>query len=271
LHLDVAGLPDGASAEFADNDVVPPIATTLTIHAGRATALGQYVFTIRASGASIDHEVGEGLYMTDSAPGQGVIGIDFAGAADLPEVPILPAIDAAGVVAKPNWNVATGLAGSGLALLDESGAGTGASLDWTSEASATLALDPASGDAIMMDAFVDADATASEVAVANLPPNAGGYFVYVYADGDNGAQANTGTYRFEDEDGISSIDIVDAANATFDGTFVQSTGGAGNYAVFFTGGTAFTLMAMPAAGSTHAALNGIQIVRGDRIFASGFD
>ena len=69
--------------------------------------------------------------------------------------------------------------------------------------------------------------------------------------------------------------IVDAAGATFDGTYVLAANGEpGNHAIVLIGGTRFTLTVTRSAsgGGTHAPLNGIQIVRGgDRLFANGFD
>ena len=47
---------------------------------------------------------------------------------------------------------------------------------------------------------------------------------------------------------------------------------AGNYTSFVMGGTGFTMAVSSIDSSaTHAPLNGIQIVRGDRIFANGFE
>ena len=101
--------------------------------------------------------------------------------------------------------------------------------------------------------------------------------MYVYADGNNGGADSNSVYELDGNDGNSStITIIDAANATFDGNFVLAANSPGNYAVFFTGGTGFTLTATPGTlGAMHAPLNGIQIVHSnvdhDRIFADGFD
>ncbi|MGN6520737.1 MAG: hypothetical protein ACTHK2_15055, partial [Dokdonella sp.] len=69
-----------------------------------------------------------------------------------------------------------------------------------------------------------------------------------------------------------AIDIVDASGTDFDGHYVPAGNGPGNHAVFFVAGTTFSLTVAPgaASGSSRAALNGLQIVHGDRIFGDGF-
>ena len=55
---------------------------------------------------------------------------------------------------------------------------------------------------------------------------------------------------------------------------MRADNGAGNYAVFFTSGTSFTLSATagaPIGNSASAPLNALQIAHGDRLFADGFD
>jgi hypothetical protein len=125
----------------------------------------------------------------------------------------------------------------------------------------------------MMDGYLDAGADIATVTVADLPAIGEGYYVYVYSDGANGGSSASTLYTFESGEGTATALVVDSAGATFDGTFIRADpadGGAGNYAVFFASGTGFTLTAQSGNG-THAPLNGIQIVRGDRIFGSGFD
>jgi hypothetical protein len=268
LHLAVDGLPAGASATFDANDTAPPATVTMTIAASRGTPLGEYALTIRASGGSVEHTADAGLYVTAAAPGSGAIGIDFVGGADA-----LFATDIAGLVAKPNWNEAADVAGTALALLDESGVDTGAVASWSAGAVGTLGIGGATADDAMMDGYLDAGADIATVTVADLPAIGEGYYVYVYSDGANGGSSASTLYTFESGEGTATALVVDSAGATFDGTFIRADpadGGAGNYAVFFASGTGFTLTAQSGNG-THAPLNGIQIVRGDRIFGSGFD
>jgi hypothetical protein len=268
LHLAVDGLPAGASATFDANDIAPPATVTMTIAASRGTPFGEYPLTISANGGSVQHTADAGLYVSAAAPGSGAIGIDFVGSADA-----LLATDIAGIVAKPNWNEAADVAGSALALLDESGADTGAVVSWSSDAVGTLGIGGATADDAMMDGYLDAGGDVATITVSDLPAIDEGYYVYVYSDGANGDANMSSLYTFESGDGTTTALVVDAAGATFDGTFVRADsadGGAGNYAVFFASGTGFTLTVQSSGGS-HAPLNGIQIVRGDRLFANGFD
>jgi hypothetical protein len=267
VHLDVAGLPPNATASFAENDLTPPAQTTLTIQTDAGIPLGQYTFSVTATSGSLEHDFAEGLYVTDAPAGQGAISVDFVGSGQR-----LQPIESAGVLVKPNWNFVSGTSGTGSELFDESAGDTGATLDWTTDGVGVLGIGASTPDLSMMNEFFDATANSTTITVASLPPEAGGYFVYVYADGNNGNNDRSGVYEIEGSDGFStSITITDAANATFNGTFVQALTGPGNYAVFLVGGTGFTLTATPGPGG-HAPLNGIQIVRGgDRIFANGFD
>jgi len=267
VHLDVTGLPPNATASFAENDLTPPAQTTLTIETDAGIPLGQYTFSVTATSGSLEHDFAEGFYVTDAPAGEGAISIDFVGSGSR-----LQPIDSAGVLVKPNWNFASGTSGTGNALFDESAADTGATLDWTTDGVGVLGIGASTPDFSMMNEFFDASSNSTTITVANLPPFAGGYFVYVYADGNNGNNTRSGVYEIEGSDGFTtSITITDAANATFDGTFVQALSGPGNYAVLLVGGTGFTLTATAGPGG-HAPLNGIQIVRGgDRIFANGFD
>jgi hypothetical protein len=144
---------------------------------------------------------------------------------------------------------------------------------WSAQAVGTLGIGRATADEAMMDGYLDAGSSAATVTVSNLPAIDEGYYVYIYADGANGDTDASSLYTFESAAGAMTSLVVDAAGATFDGTFVRADsadGGAGNYAVFFVPGTGFTLT-VQSGGGAHAPLNGIQIVRGDRIFGNGFD
>lgn len=265
IHFDVSGLPPDATANFSANDITPPAETTLTVSTSETTPLGQYLLTITADGDATQHSVTVGLYVTQAAPGSGAIDVNFVGSEGS-----LLSTDVAGVAARPNWNDAPNSSGAGLVLLDESGVDTGATLDWNADGVGELSIPPDSPDSIMMNGYVDAT-TATTITVSNLPADPGGYFVYVYADGFNSAETRAGDYTLAGNDGVSTtLRIVDSPNTNFDGSFVRSEGGPGNYAVFFTGGTGFTLTATPNEGG-HAPVNGVQIVHGDRIFGNGFD
>ncbi|MEP7042477.1 MAG: PQQ-binding-like beta-propeller repeat protein [Dokdonella sp.] len=270
VHLAASGLPAGATATFATNDVAPPATTTLTIQTDAATPLGANTLTITGSSGALTHTAAVGLYVTTAVPGTGVIGVDFVGGGTP-----MGATETVGVVAIPNWNQATTSSGSNLALADETGTLTGATINWTSAGTWALGIDDTPGDFRMMNGYLDATGDASTITVANLPSDPAGYYVYVYADGDNGGDTRAGEYAISGAGTLSqSIEITDAANTNFNGTYVRAGNSAGNYAVFFVGGNGFTLTATPgpaSSGTVRAPLNAIQIVHGDRIFANGFD
>jgi hypothetical protein len=110
------------------------------------------------------------------------------------------------------------------------------------------------------------------VTVTNLPPNAGGYFVYVYSDVSD---SEISLFTLSSGGENASALIADPTGTTFSGTFVRAdpdqNSNTGNYVVLFAPSSEFTLTFQSNQGDAHTALNGIQIVAGDRIFASGFD
>jgi len=273
VHLDVSGLPAGVTAAFDDQDLTPPAQTTLTLTVGASVPLGEYPFTISASSGTLQHDAANGFFVTDAAAGAGAIGIDFKGGPDL-GVALAP-IDVAGVAPRPNWNEIVDFTGSGQTLVDESGVDTGATIDWSAPGSGQIFVQGSSPDDKMMNTVFYAQAAPMTVTVSGLPSRPSGYFVYVYADGNNAGDAVLSTYAFAGDDGVNeSAVIVDAAFATFDGEFVRAgdaNGNVGNYAVFYAGGTGFTLTVPAVDVQNGAPLNGIQIVPGDRIFGNGFD
>jgi hypothetical protein len=271
VHLDAGTLPAGATATFDANDVTPPAEVHLTIDLDASVAPGEYPVTITATSGVLSHSVTQGFYVTEAAPGDGVISIDFVGGA----TPLAP-IGVAGAVPKPNWNEAAGASGSDLALVDESAVPTGATVTWSTSSTATLGLANTGADFVMMNGYLDAGTQTTTVTVSGLDDKSGGYFVHLYADGNNGSSDASTDYALAGSDGSSAfVRIVDAAGATFDGDYVlASSGENGNHAIVLIGGTSFTLTVTKSAsgGGTHAPLNGLQIVRGgDRIFANGFD
>ena len=175
----------------------------------------------------------------------------------------------AGVVLKSNWNNANGAKSSSpLALVNETGAATTATVSWTSDGVWSLPIQDQPGNVRMIKGYLDTGfGNTTSVAVSGLPSDANGYNVYVYADGSNGAANRTGLYQIS---GIgittTSISLTDAANTNFSGTFTQATGSSpnGNYVVFTIPNVAgFTLSAIPSLasdGTQRAPLNVIQIV-----------
>jgi hypothetical protein len=200
------------------------------------------------------------LSVTAAAAGKGVISIDFVG-----QGTAMGSTEVAGVAAKPNWNNANGLTNTaGQALVDESGTATGATVIWNTNGMWNLSITDTAGNARMMRGYLDTMGGTTTVTVSGLPANSAGYDVYVYADGDNGAAARTGAYQISGT-GITtaSVNLTDAANSDFSGTFTQANNSNGNYVKFMITAAGFTITATPGAatdGFPRAPLNAIQIV-----------
>jgi hypothetical protein len=116
----------------------------------------------------------------------------------------------------------------------------------------------------MMSGYLDAVGAQTIVRVYNLPAQAAGYDVLVYADGDNSSATRSGIYQVSGP-GITtaSVTLTDAANRNFTGTYQQASGGAGNYVKFHIQASTFYLTAIPSASSDgypRAPVNGVQIV-----------
>jgi hypothetical protein len=269
VHLDVTGLPPNATAIFADNDFALPGTTTLTVQTDAALPPGPYLLTLTASSGTHTHARELGLHTSDANAGAGTINIDFVGTGST-----MDATETAGVVATPNWNPIIAASGSALALVDETGADSGATIAWDAPGQWKPGIADSAGDFRMMNGYLNATSVPIDVSVSNLPADPGGYYVYVYADGDNADSKRAGIYTLtEPGRPAASIQMTDSANTNFGGTFVRADGGAGNYAVFFISGNGFTLSVTPGASTSmpRAPLNGMQIVHGDRVFADGFD
>ena len=172
--------------------------------------------------------------------------------------------EVAGVVAQSNWNNASGtMSVTPLALLNQAGASSGATVTWTTNGIWILPITDSAGNNRMMRGYLDTVGGTTTVTVAGLPSNAGGYNVYVYADGDNGSSARTGAYQISGT-GITttSLKLTDVANTNFSGTFTQANNSSGNYVMFTITATGFTITATPGASTDsypRAPLNAIQI------------
>jgi hypothetical protein len=196
-----------------------------------------------------------------TSSGNTTISIHFVGSG----VP-MGAAEVAGVVAKSNWNNANGNSGvSPLALVDETGSASGASVVWQSDNLHSLPIQDQPGNTRMMRGYLDdRSGHTTTVSVNGLPANSAGYSVYVYADGDNGSASRTGVYTISGS-GITttSISLTDARNTNFSGTYTQANSSNGNYVVFNINSSGFTLSAIPGPASDgvqRAPLNGMQIV-----------
>jgi hypothetical protein len=241
VKLTVADLPAGASFSF-DSSI-------LTISTSASTPLGNYTVLVKAVSGALSQTVSVILTVSSLGPGRGAVSIDFVGtgvAMDPQEI--------AGVVPKAFWNSAAGAASdSPLALVDETGAATLATVSWMSDNGWKLPIADQPGDRRMMAGYLDTGSgNATTVTVAGLASNT--YDVYVYADGDNGGSTRTGIYDI----GGPAVSLTDPPSTNFNGVFTEA-----NYLKVTFTGTGFTLTAAPGPASDNtrrAAVNGIQIV-----------
>lgn len=189
-----------------------------------------------------------------------VISIDFVGRGTA-----MAATEVAGVHPRSHWNAAAGAAQSvPQALVDETGAASGATVSWFASGVWSLPATGASNDLHMMSGYLDAVGANTIVRIAGLPANAAGYTVLVYADGDNSSASRSGIYQLSGS-GITttSIKLTDPANANFTGSYTQASNSAGNYVAFTVQASAFNLTAIPSASTDaypRAPMNGIQII-----------
>jgi hypothetical protein len=262
VNLSVSGLPTGATAAFSPASVSGTGSSTMTVTTTTSTATGSSTLTITGTSGSLTHTTTVILTVTTSSGSSGkVISIDFVGL-DVP----MASTEVAGVVAKSNWNSASGASRtSPLTLVDETGSASGATVSWTSNSIWQMPITDQAGNPRMMKGYLDTgNTTTTTVSVTGLPSNSTGYNVYVYADGDNGSATRTGIYQISGT-GITttSINLTDAASTNFSGTFTQANNSNGNYVVFAINATAFTVSAAPGASTDaypRAPINGIQIV-----------
>jgi hypothetical protein len=174
--------------------------------------------------------------------------------------------ETAGVVAKSNWNQASGANNSSpLALVDETGAATTATITWTADNVWQQSITDSPGNVRMMKGYLDnGNQDTTTVTVTGLSPDPNGYAIYVYADGSTSG-TNTGTYRISGT-GITSTSLNLTYTSNFTGSFTQATASSpnGNYLILtISNVSGFTLSAIPSAASSgykRAPLNGMQIV-----------
>jgi hypothetical protein len=263
VSLSVSGLPAGATASFNPTSVAAGASSILTTTTTASTPVGSSTLTITGTSGSLTHTATVTLNVTSSSGSSGkVISIDFVGQ-DVP----MAATEVAGVVAKAHWNNASGASSSAsLALVDEMGSSTTATVSWSSNNIWETTITDQAGNARMMKGYLDtASATTTTVNFTGLPSNAAGYNVYVYADGDNPSGSRTGIYQISGA-GITptSISLTDVAGTNFSGTFTQANNSAGNYVVFTINATSFTISGTPGSATAgvapRAPINGIQIV-----------
>ena len=257
VTLGLSGLPQNATFSFVPATVTGAGSSTLTVTAAATTPTGTSTLTITGTSGALTHSTSV-TFVVSNAPPAGVISIDFVGSGTA-----MAASESAGVVPKTNWNAATGASRSTpLALLNESGAASGATVTWTSSSTWATPITASAGNTRMMKGYLDtSDTSTTTVSVAGLAVAA--YDVYVYIDGDNGTQTRTAAYTISGS-GITTatVNATDPASTNFGGTFTQALNSNGNYVKFSITAGGFTISAAPGAspGAKRAPVNGMQIV-----------
>jgi hypothetical protein len=261
VTLSASGLPTGATAGFAPPTTNGGGTSRLTVTTGSATPIGSYTLTVTGSSGSLAHSAGVTLVVSTAVSGPRVISVQFVGSG----AP-MASTEVAGVIAKSNWNrPQVGTPNSSLALVDETGASTGAIVTWTSDNLFNLNIVDQAGNFRMMRGYLDDRfGSPTTVTVSGLPSNANGYDVYVYADGSNRSASRTGNYQISGT-GITTttVSLTDAPNTDFSGTFTQANNSNGNYVKFTVNAMGFKLTATPGAasdGTPRSPVNAIQIV-----------
>ena len=259
VTLSVTGLPANATASFAPSSVTGSGNATLTVTTSASTPGGTSTLTIRGTSGTLTHSTTVQLQLTVQPTGR-AIGVNFVNDAS----DSMAATESAGVVAKPNWNNASGAdRTTPLALIDETAAASGATITWSSDNVWETPITEQAGNRRLMKGYLDNGfGGATTITVAGLPQAT--YDIYVYVDGDNGTGSRTGAYRISGT-GITTttVNVTDAANTNFNATFVQGNNSAGNYVRFTVTATGFTVTATPGTasdGRPRAPVNGIQIV-----------
>lgn len=260
VNLSVSGLPTGVTASLSPAAVTPGVSSTLMVKTAANAAPGSTLLNITGASASATHSVGLALTVNNAGSASGrTISIKFTGNGTA-----MGSTEVAGVVPQSNWNNEGWTSGTSTSLVDQTGTVSGAAVSWKADALHALPIADQAGNARMMRGYLDGSTDPTTVTVTGLPPNANGYSVYVYGDGDNNTANRSAIYQISGSGiTITSVSLTDAANTNFSGTFTQANNSAGNYVVFGINATAFTISAAASTasdGTQRAPLNAIQIV-----------
>jgi hypothetical protein len=252
LQVSPASVASGASSSQSWLTITGTSNGVLTYSLQANTTGASRTATITVGGQQIK------VTQSGSAPAPKVISLNFVG-----QGTPMGASETAGLVAKSNWNNATGIEATvPMPLVDETGAFTGVTVAWNSNNLGKLPISDAAGNVRMMSGYLDdGNNSATTVHIAGLSPASNGYDVYVYSDGDNSGSRYA---SFALDNGLPTY-CSDLAGANFSGSFTQCNDGPGNYVVLSTYATSFTLTAIPVGsdsgnGGFRAPVNGIQIV-----------
>ncbi|HVW84288.1 MAG TPA: hypothetical protein VHB50_06390, partial [Bryobacteraceae bacterium] len=118
------------------------------------------------------------------------ISIDFAGTGTA-----MGATETAGVVAKSNWNVASGASSATpLKLKDDTGALTNTTVSWKADNGWATPVTDQAGNYRMMKGYLD-NGSGNPTTVTLSGLSSGKYDIYVYTDGDNATYSHSGVYQ----------------------------------------------------------------------------
>jgi hypothetical protein len=260
VDLSASGAPPGTTVTFNPQSITGSGVATMTIAVPADAAAGSFTIVVTASSGALSHFATPLVVDVSTAPaGLGAIGIDFVGSGTP-----MAAAERAGVVPQSRWNNAAGASSlTAIALVDESGAATGARAAWTAAWTWSTPAADQPGNARLMKGYLDTSNTSTTtIAVDGLILRS--YDVYIYADGANGTFTRTAAYTISGP-GIATATATlgDAAGTNFSGTFTQADNSNGNYVKFNINASAFTVTAAPSTGTNatlRAPVNGIQIV-----------
>jgi hypothetical protein len=181
--------------------------------------------------------------------------------------------ESAGFKPAANWNSVVGNTGMLASLVAADGSTTSASVTWNSPGTFANLFTQDTGDAHMMNGFLEArDATSVTVGVTLPSSMSGAYDVYVYCYGYVDATTRTYQYAIQDATQLTTKTASQTGHSasTFPGhSPAPAVGslGAGTYVLFQNlTGTSFTLTATPLSSTAtptpvlRAPVNGIQIV-----------
>jgi hypothetical protein len=260
VALSATGQPSGTTVQFSPASLAAGSTATMTVSVPASATSGFAVTVKGTSGTLTQSATPVTVSVTSASARAEPIGIDFVGSG----TSVMGTAESAGVVAQTHWNSAAGATRSTpLALMDGSGASSGASTTWSSNGTWATPITEQAGNARMMRGYLDTTSTSTTtVQVEGLTSRT--YDVYVYTDGDNKGYARTAGYTISGP-GITTttIQATDAANTNFSSVFTRASNSAGNYVRFTITGSGFAVSAAPIApdsGSRRAPINGIQIV-----------
>ena len=187
------------------------------------------------------------------------IGVNFTGDVGGAGTNMAPTLSA-GVVPRANWNNMAALPNQGLpvALTDESGAASDASLTWSSNNTWRSANNAASQP--LMDGYIDSSAANPTITVTLSGIPFGVYEVYVYVGSDG--DGRTGRTRINDNPATDIWHLT--TTSTFDGfsegtATTEGAASPSNYARY-SGLSGSSLTVQTLRGSNNFGLHGIQIV-----------